>query len=86
MVFTGSLRPVRRTEAIDFMIRQGAHVQGFISSQTDILVVGHKQIDLFHPEKRSRKYQAALQRMAEGQNIQLMDEGEFFKMMRDKKG
>ncbi|ETJ26673.1 BRCA1 protein, partial [human gut metagenome] len=44
IVITGSLRPMTREEVILFLKEQGATVQGFISDQTNILIVGHKQL------------------------------------------
>ncbi|WP_373417208.1 hypothetical protein [Streptococcus sp. O1] len=83
MFLQGACDLLLAQEAVDWVVSQGARVQGFISAQTDILIIGHKQLDLFHPEKRSRKYIAALERIAEGQALQLMTEAEFFKLMRE---
>lgn len=82
IVITGNLRPMTREEVILFLQDQGATVQGFISAQTDILIVGHKQLDLFQVDKRSKKYEAALSRIAEGQAITLLSEEEFFQIVK----
>lgn len=82
IVITGSLRPMTRQEVIVFLEHQGAVVQGYVSSQTDILLAGHKQLDLFEPEKRSKKYEAALSRIAEGQAITILSEEAFFNMVK----
>lgn len=59
VVITGSLRPLKRVEAMTYLEDAGAIVQGFVSRKTDILIVGHKQLSLFEPEKQSRKLLAA---------------------------
>ena len=82
VVITGSLRPMTRQEAITFLESQGASVHGYVSSQTNILLAGHKQLDLFEPEKRSKKYEAAKARMADGQNITILSEEAFFKIVK----
>ena len=82
VVITGSLRPMTRQEAIVFLEGRGAIVQNYVSSQTDILLVGHKQLDLFEPDKRSKKNEAVLSRIAEGQGITIFSEEEFFKLVK----
>lgn len=82
VVITGSLRPMTRQEAIIFLESQGASVHGYVSSQTNILLAGHKQLDLFEPEKRSKKYEAAKARMADGQDITILSEEAFFKIVK----
>ncbi|MDO4667063.1 MAG: BRCT domain-containing protein [Streptococcus sp.] len=82
IVITGSLRPMTRQEAITFLESQGAIVQGYVSSQTEILLAGHKQLDLFEPDKRSKKYEAALSRIAIGQPIMILSEETFFNMVK----
>lgn len=82
VVITGSLRPMTRQEATEFLEQKGAIVQNYVSSQTDILVAGHKQLDLFEPDRRSKKYEAALSRMAQGQAITVVSEETFFAMVK----
>ena len=47
IVITGSLRPMTRQEVTVFLENQGAVVQGYVSSQTEILLAGHMQLNLF---------------------------------------
>ena len=82
VVITGSLRPMTRQEATTFLEGEGAIVQNYVSSQTDILLAGHKQLDLFEPDKRSKKYEATLQRIAVGQAITILSEEAFFNMVK----
>lgn len=82
VVITGSLRPMTRREVIVFLENQGAIVQGYVSGQTEILLAGHKQLDLFEPDKRSRKYEAALSRIAAGQAITILSEEAFFNLVK----
>ena len=82
VVITGSLRPLSRKEVIAYLKDKGAVVQNYMSTQTQILIAGHKQLDLFDPDKRSIKYQEALSRKSQGQDIQLVSEEEFFSDVR----
>lgn len=82
VVVTGSLRPMTRQDVVAFLEGKGAIVQNYVSSQTDILLAGHKQLDLFEPDKRSKKYEAALSRIAEGQVITIFSEEEFFNLVK----
>lgn len=82
VVITGSLRPLSRKEVIAYLKDKGAVVQNYMSTQTQILIAGHKQLDLFDPDKRSIKYQEALSRKSQGQDIQIVSEEEFFSNVR----
>ena len=82
VVITGSLRPLSRKEVIAYLKDKGAVVQNYMSAQTQILIAGHKQLDLFDPDKRSLKYQEALSRKSQGQDIQIVSEEEFFSDVR----
>lgn len=83
VVITGSLRPLTRTQVITYLESQGAIVQSFVSNQTQVLIAGHKQLDLFAPDKRSRKYQAALNRQADGQALEIVSEDAFFEAVKE---
>ena len=83
VVITGSLRPLTRQEAMVFLENQGAIVQNYVSAQTEILIAGHKQLDLFEPDKRSKKYEAAMKRKASGQNITIISEEAFFTLVKE---
>lgn len=85
VVITGSLRPLKRQEVIALLKSKGAIVHGYVSSQTDILLAGHKQLDLFDPDRRSKKYNAALARIAEGQSITIVSEEAFFNILKESK-
>ena len=82
VVITGSLRPLSRKEVIAYLKDKGAVVQNYMSTQTQILIAGHKQLDLFDPDQRSIKYQEALSRKSQGQDIQIVSEEEFFSDVR----
>ena len=83
VVITGSLRPMRRQDAVTFLENQGAIVQNYVSAQTEILIAGHKQLDLFEPDKRSKKYEAVIKRQADGQNITIISEEAFFTLVKE---
>ena len=82
IVITGSLRPLTREEAIRFLESKGAVVQSYVSNKTHILVLGHKQLDLFDPDKRSKKHDAALRRISDGQSITFLSEESFFDLVK----
>lgn len=83
VVITGNLRPLTREQAIAFLNERGATVHGYVSAQTQVLVAGHKQLDLFEPDKRSKKYEAVLQRIEEGQDITILSEDTFFSLVKE---
>lgn len=83
VVITGSLRPLTRQEAVVFLENQGAIVQNYVSAQTEILIAGHKQLNLFEPDKRSKKYEAVMKRKASGQNITIISEEAFFTLVKE---
>ena len=83
VVITGSLRPLTRQEAVVFLENQGAIVQNYVSAQTEILIAGHKQLDLFEPDKRSKKYEAVMKRQAAGQKIAIISEEAFFTLVKE---
>jgi len=83
VVITGSLRPMSRQEVIAFLEKEGATVQNYVSAQTEILIAGHKQLDLFEPDKRSKKYEATLNRIADGQTITILSEETFFNLVKE---
>ncbi len=83
VVITGSLRPMSRQEVITFLEKEGATVQNYVSAQTEILIAGHKQLDLFEPDKRSKKYEATLKRIADGQAITILSEETFFNLVKE---
>ena len=83
VVITGSLRPLTRQEAMVFLENQGAIVQNYVSAQTEILIAGHKQLNLFEPDKRSKKYEAVMKRKASGQNITIISEEAFFTLVKE---
>ncbi|MCI7678533.1 MAG: BRCT domain-containing protein [Streptococcus orisratti] len=82
VVITGSLRPMSRQDVITFLEKKGAIVQGYVSAQTNILLAGHKQLDLFEPDRRSKKYEAVISRIAGGQEITILSEESFFNMVK----
>lgn len=83
VVITGSLRLTTRQDAVTFLENQGAIVQNYVSAQTEILIAGHKQLDLFEPDKRSKKYEAVIKRQADGQNITIISEEAFFTLVKE---
>lgn len=83
IAITGSLRPMRRVEVIDYLENRGGIVQPYVSYQTDVLIVGHRQLDLFEPEKLSKKHVTALALKEKGQELQIISEEVFFKFVEE---
>lgn len=83
VVITGSLQPLSRKDAIRLLEARGAIVHTYISASINILITGHRQLDLFQPEKRSKKYQAAMRRIAEGQVIEIVTQDQFFQLVKE---
>ena len=55
VVFTGTLCSMKREEAIELAIKNGARIQNFVTEETDILVLAPRQLDIFGADVRSRK-------------------------------
>lgn len=77
VVFTGILGLMTRKEAIDAVRAVGAEVQSSVSHKTTLLVLGHRQLTLFQPDRRSIKHEEALSRIKDGQSIRIVCEDEF---------
>lgn len=83
VVITGSLRPLTRNEAVAFLTERGAIVQGYVSAQTQILVAGHKQLDLFKTASYFLERRSGLKRLEEGQEITILSEESFFTIVKE---
>lgn len=83
VAITGSLRPMTRLEVIAFLVEKGAEVLPYVCQRTDVLIVGHKQLDLFHEEKISKKYSKALSLAEQGQAIEFISEETFFQFVKE---
>ncbi|MGT2808705.1 hypothetical protein DIX60_01820 [Streptococcus iniae] len=78
VAITGSLKPFERNDAIDFIQKKGAIYQNYVSSQTDVLIIGHKQLSLFEADYFSKKYEKAKMLQSSGQKITFINEEDFF--------
>ncbi|VTS39087.1 putative DNA polymerase III, epsilon subunit [Streptococcus porcinus] len=78
VAITGSLRPLERSEVIEFIKVKGGTYQNYVSSQTDVLIIGHRQLTLFELDHYSKKYEKAEMLINSGQNITFIGEEDFF--------
>lgn len=83
VAITGSLWPMTRIEVTAFLVERGAEVLPYVCKRTDVLIVGRRQLDLFHIENVSKKYSKALALREQGQPIELVSEEEFFKFVEE---
>lgn len=81
IVITGSLKPLERVNVVDLITKKGGIVQNYVSSQTEVLIVGHKQLTLFDSDYYSKKYEKAQELIATGQQITIIGEEEFFSLI-----
>lgn len=80
-VFTGVLSSMKRAEAIHAVEEIRGIVQANVTAKTNYLVVGHKQLDMFNPEKISRKRELADKLIEKGYSIKVLREADFLKMI-----
>lgn len=83
VVLTGSLGVMTRAEAIDWIEEHGGIVQSMVTKDTDVLIVGFQQVNLFDPDKLSRKQQRAKELNKEGRNIHFLPGELFLDMIRE---
>lgn len=81
IVFTGTLRSMKREEAIKFSVKCGANIQNFVNEKTDILVVAPRQLNLFGADICSRKLIKAEELRASGNDIEIISEKEFLSLL-----
>lgn len=76
-VLTGRLNAMSREEAIKAIIQHGGIVQQMVTPQTDYLIVGGFQLNLFEPDHLSRKRKMAERLKESGVQIEIMSEDKF---------
>lgn len=80
-VFTGVLSSMKRLEAIRTVEDRLGIVQANVTVKTDYLVVGHRQLSMFEPEKVSRKRELAEKLIEKGCAINIIEEKDFLNML-----
>ena len=80
-VFTGTLITMNRNEAEARVLNLHGIVQNFVNSSTDYLVMGNFQLNLFEPEKPTRKRKMADQLLSKGSKLKIIDEDIFLTLL-----
>ncbi len=81
VVFTGTLCSMKREEAIELAIKNGARIQNFVTEETDILVLAPRQLDIFGADVRSRKLIKAEELRKKSDKIKIISEKEFLSLL-----
>lgn len=81
VAFTGTLCSMKREEAIELAIRNGARIQNFVTEETDILVLAPRQLDIFGADVRSRKLIKAEELRKKNGRIRIISEKEFLRKL-----
>lgn len=81
VVFTGTLCSMKREEAIELAIENGARIQNFVTEETDILVLAPRQLDIFGADVRSRKLIKAEELRKKSDKIKIISEKEFLRKL-----
>ncbi len=82
VVFTGSLRAMGRRQAIKVVVDSGGEVDGGVTKRTRFLVAGdHDPRKLARGSSKSSKLRKAESLAARGQEIQILSEEDFLRML-----
>lgn len=82
-VFTGRLVSYAREEAICRVRDKGGATQSMVNENTDYLVIGGFQINMFDLDYFSSKQRRAKELIAKGVPIQLIDEEQFLDLINE---
>ncbi len=80
LVFTGSLSILRR-EAADAAATAGCRVDGGVTKDTTLLVVGDQDLRKLAGHEKSKKHVKAEQLIGHGQPIRIIGEGDFMRIV-----
>ncbi|MEY8719077.1 BRCT domain-containing protein [Ligilactobacillus murinus] len=72
---------MKREEAIELAIENGARIQNFVTEETDILVLAPRQLDIFGADVRSRKLIKAEELRKKSDKIKIISEKEFLSLL-----
>lgn len=78
IVITGILPGLTREEAITMIESKGGCIQKAVSKNTDILIVGNSQMDMFNLEKVSKKRVLTNRLIEEGFPIMIWNAEQLF--------
>lgn len=83
IVFTGALS-ISRDEAMKLAAKNGAIPNASVTTKTNYLVVGNDDYHKFKQGNKSNKMLKAEQLIAKGQDLELITEDDFFKLIQEK--
>ncbi|MDT2482628.1 BRCT domain-containing protein [Enterococcus avium] len=81
IVITGILPGLTREEAITVIETKGGCIQKAVSKNTDILIVGNSQMDMFNLEKVSKKRIMTNRLIEEGYPIKIWSAEQLFGLL-----
>ncbi len=80
-VFTGKLQSMVRAEAEKLVIKRGGQIGDRINADTNFLICGYQDPRVLKGKAKSKKLLSAEKLAAKGQDIQILNEDEFVKML-----
>ena len=81
VVFTGTLISMTRQAAAQKVLNHGGYVSNTINKRTNFLVMGVQDFARFVDGKQSNKTKRANELIEEGQQLEIIDENEFLRMI-----
>lgn len=81
IVLTGEFNELSKREAMQAVVDMGGILRSAVSSKTDILIVGSQRSSLTGAGRLSAKERVARDLLAQGKEIQIMDEDEFMRTL-----
>lgn len=81
IAFTGKLETMSRSEAAQAAVDVGAKAQNGVTRSTDYLVMGITNLKVVGSDGMSKKLRKAVEIAESGQNLEIIDEGEFRELL-----
>lgn len=81
VVFTGTLERMPRKQAMQMVVNAGGYPNDQISKHTDYLVIGKSDFIDFTNGKKTNKLRRAEELIEAGQDLEIVDETDFYRMM-----
>lgn len=82
VVFTGTLLSMTRKDAMQHLVNVGGIPQKSITKDTNFLVLGGQEISKLNSKSKSSKWKKAEELANKGQNIQIIGESDFLRMVK----
>lgn len=81
IAFTGTLESMPRHDAAQYVVNKGASFCKSVTKKTNFLVMGIQDYSKFTDGKKSVKLKKAEELIKEGQDLEIIDETEFIKLL-----